>query len=211
MTQEEREQLTRFLQLLGQAQAGPKDPEADAMIRDALARQPDAGYLLVQRVLQLEIALRDATQAQGARSFVGDANAWGRAPAAQPPAPAGPVPMQASRLQAGAQPPLQPAPQPAGAPAASTWGSGLFGTVASTAAGVVAGSLLAQGIGSLFGGHHANAAAGKDAAAVPPGGGTLVDTDYGAGTRDRGDDYVAEVFDPGDSGDAGGDSGGDVG
>jgi hypothetical protein len=92
--------------------------------------------------------------------------------------------------------------QPAAASAPqSAWGSGLFGTVASTAAGVVAGSLLAQGIGSLFG-HHSNTAqaatpAGTpatDPSTVPPGGGTLVETDYGE-KADNDDGYVAGDFD----------------
>src|SRR5471032_2915535 len=136
MTFEERDQLSRFLQLLTQAQAGPKDPEAEALIRDAHVRQPDAQYLLVQRVLQLEHALTDATEKP---SFVGDANSWGRAPvvsrpASQPAPPPAPIPMQQV---------------PAAAPQPSAWGSGLMGTLAMTAGGVVAGSLLAQGIGSL--------------------------------------------------------------
>ena len=181
MTFEERDQLTRFLQLLTQAQAGAKDPEAQALIAGALARQPDAPYLLVQRVLQLEHALRDATQKP---SFVGDANAWGRAPVASQPALA-PAPVQMQQA---------PAQQP------SAWGSGLLGTVAMTAGGVVAGSLLAQGIGSLFG-HHSAAAA--DHTSIPPDGGTLVETDYGASNQDGGG-YVAEDFDTGgDSGDVG--------
>ena len=143
-------------------------------------------YLLVQRVLQLEHALKDAMRDAAQKpSFVGDANAWGRAPVASQPAPApAPVPMQQV---------------PAAAPQPSAWGSGLLGTVAMTAGGVVAGSLLAQGIGSLFGGHHNT----PDHAAIPPGGGTLVDTDYGASNQDDGG-YVADDFDTGgDSGDVG--------
>jgi uncharacterized protein len=182
MTYEERDQLIRFLQLLVEAQAGPKDPEAAALIREACIAQPDAQYLLVQRVLQLEHALKDATQKP---SFVGDANAWGRAPvASQPAPPPAPIPMQQV---------------PAAAPQPSAWGSGLLGTVAMTAGGVLAGSLLAQGIGSLFGGHHNT----PDHASIPPGGGTLVDTDYGASNQDDGG-YVADDFDTGgDSGDVG--------
>jgi len=37
-----REQLIRFLQQMTQAQAGQKDAEAEAFIRVAAARQPDA-------------------------------------------------------------------------------------------------------------------------------------------------------------------------
>ncbi|MGZ5232512.1 MAG: DUF2076 family protein, partial [Burkholderiales bacterium] len=63
MTIQERELLERFLQQMTAARAGQKDPEAEALIKEAVARQPDAPYLLVQRALQLEQALQ-ATQAQ---------------------------------------------------------------------------------------------------------------------------------------------------
>ena len=197
MTLQERDDLTRFLQLLVQAQSGPKDPDAQALIGEAVARQPDAAYLLVQRVLQLEHALKEATQPK--TSFVGDANAWGRAPVASQPSTAAPV-----------QVPMQQTPTavPAAAAApASRWGSGLMGTLAMTAGGVVAGSLLAQGIGSLFGSHHNNAANGaNDSSAIPPGGGALVETNYGGGSANEDADggYVADDFDGGgDSGDSG--------
>jgi hypothetical protein len=202
MTLEERSQLSRFLQLLTQANPGVKDAEAEALIADAVRRQPDAAYLLVQRVLQLEHALLEATTKKP--GFIGDPNAWGRAPAAPPAEPQAPYAQPQPQSLAGSRP-ASPLMQPA-APAAqrSAWGSGLMGTVASTAAGVVAGSLLAQGIGSLFG-HHgtAQASTATDSTAVPPGGGTLVETDYGDQAA-TGDDYVAGDFDTSaDSGDFG--------
>ena len=60
MTPQERELLTTFLQQMTQAQAGQKDAEAEAMIREATAKQPDAVYLLVQRAMGLEYALQAA-------------------------------------------------------------------------------------------------------------------------------------------------------
>jgi len=202
MTPEERDQLGRFLQLLEEAQAGPKDPAAQAMIARACARQPDAAYLLVQRVMQLEMAqqasqdeiarlTRVASEAQASAlppSFFGT-NAWGKKPAQ-----AG----SAASLPAAAAAASTPAAQPQAA--RSAWGSGLLGTVASTAVGVVAGSMLAQGIGSMF----ANRDAGRSPAATdaPPGGGTLVETDYGSRNSDADGGYVAEDFDAGDGGDA---------
>ncbi len=217
MTIDEREQLTRFLQMLEQAQAGPRDADADALIRQACARQPDAAYLLVQRVLQLEMA-QQAQQAEVARlakeleqtrtalppppSFLGGTNAWGRQPAA-------PASGAVSGLASG--PAFSPASNPAfnplapaaarplgGAqPQASSWGSGLMGTVASTAVGVVAGSMLYQGIGSLMGNRN------NDHAATPPGGGKLAETDYANSQPDGG--YAADDFDTGggDMGDVG--------
>src|SRR4029079_18035691 len=92
MTLQEKELLARFLEQLRGAQAGPKDLEAEGMIREAVARQPDAAYLLVQRAIQLEQLLAAAqAEAQKARtelenaqsgargtSFLNDNYAWGR-------------------------------------------------------------------------------------------------------------------------------------
>lgn len=177
MTPQERDLLGAFLQQLTLAQAGQKDAEADAQIRAACARQADAAYLLVQRAMGLEYALQNA-QAQtaklqleldqsraatqpAARGGFLDAsnNAWGRS------APAGTSPAPLAPAFSG-----RPAAQAAAAPA-SSWGSGMLGTVATTAAGVVAGSFLFQGIQGLMGNHSANAAAAPDparqAAAAP--------------------------------------------
>ena len=97
MTLQERELLTRFLQLLASARAGQKDAEAEALIREAVARQPDAGYLLVQRALQLEQLLQSSQEqirslqaeldqaragSSSTGSFLNDPNAWGSRPSA---------------------------------------------------------------------------------------------------------------------------------
>lgn len=147
MTLQEKELLARFLEQLSTAKAGQKDAEAAGLIRNACAKQPDAAYLLVQRTLQLEQLLQ-ASQAQvqkmqadqhragsgSSGGFLNDPNAWGSRPAtpasAQTPAAQGP----AAVLPAGK----------------SSWGSGLFGNIAATAAGVVAGSFLFQGIQGLM-------------------------------------------------------------
>jgi hypothetical protein len=170
MTLQEKELLTRFLQQLASAQAGQKDAEAETLIREGVARQPDAAYLLVQRALQLEQLLQ-ASQEQlnkvqgeleqtragsgstpSGRFLGGDPNAWGRASVQQAPAQ-----QQAPQAQQQplAQQPLQAQPAaPSGAAARAapggSWGSGLFGNIASTAAGVVAGSFLFQGIQGLM-------------------------------------------------------------
>lgn len=170
MNSQEREALILFLQQMSQAQAGQKDPEAQALIQAAMARQPDAGYLLVQRSMQFDILLQQAQarliemqaeidrlkkpvepKAEGS-SFLGDLHAWGRGSAATVAAAPG-VP---SATATGAAPVNQTlrasaAPAQAAQPAPSTWGSGLLGTVATTAAGVVAGSFLYHGIQNLMG------------------------------------------------------------
>ena len=133
-----------------QTRADPKDPVADALIREAVALQADAPYLLVQRAMGLGLAL-DAAQAriqqleaqcaeQAARllsaptaapatpSFLmSGAQAWGRGteavavPVSVPVASAAPV--QSRAAVSGA------------APQASAWGGGLMAQVATTAAG----------------------------------------------------------------------------
>lgn len=60
MTPHEQHVLDSFLQRLTAAHGVAKDPQADAAIRAALDRQPDAPYLLVQRTLLLEQALEKA-------------------------------------------------------------------------------------------------------------------------------------------------------
>ncbi len=193
MNSQERDALNAFLQQLTQAQVAQKDPDADALIAQAFVAQPHAGYLLVQRAMQLDYVLQQtqakvaALQAQidrdksGAQtSFLGDAHAWGRAA----------VPAQGVSgevYQAGSQPQqpqraaLPPTPiQAASAPAApvaaapTPWGSSMMGNVATTAAGVVAGSFLFQGIQNMmghnsaggFGGGFGNHAATNPAAPV---------------------------------------------
>lgn len=129
----EREQLTALLNRLTQVQLTSRDAEAERLIREALGRQPDAAYLLVQRVLLQERALQaahdDLRRLQAApaagTSFLGDTT-WG--------SPARPV--------------ASPPPVATGAGGAPGW----LGTVATTAAGVVAGSFLYQGIEHLLAG-----------------------------------------------------------
>lgn len=180
MTPKERELLANFLQQLEHSSAGVKDAEAQDMILQATARQPDAAYLLVQRAMGLDLALQ-AAQAQitklqadlsaakspapaTAGGFLDNPNAWGRQ--------ATPVGAQspASRplFGPGSQPPATAAAPAAQAPAApSAWGTGIMGTLATTAAGVVAGSLLYQGIQGLMG-HHSPGLAATSAAPSDP-------------------------------------------
>ncbi|VVD82523.1 hypothetical protein PAQ31011_01184 [Pandoraea aquatica] len=99
MNPQEMQTLQSFLTQLTQAQAGVKDEQAEALIADAVRRQPDAAYLLVQRALLLDHALVSAraqiatlqSQLQAAQasqggqnaqggahdSFLGGGNAWG--------------------------------------------------------------------------------------------------------------------------------------
>lgn len=162
MNTQEREQLTQFLQQLTQAQASQKDSEADTLIREASMRQPDAAYLLVQRAMLLDHALQDSqaqiahlqgeldkARAENRSGSFPNQYVWGSSSATQPhPAPQGSI--------YPAAPAPATAPNPAVAPAASAWGSGMLGNIATTAAGVVAGGFLFQGIEHLLGNHSSN-------------------------------------------------------
>lgn len=173
MNTSEREQLAQFLQQLTQAQAGVKDAEAQSLISRAMVQQPDAAYLLVQRALLQDGAIKVANEhiaalqeelnqlKAPARSSGGgflDAIGWGRAPAAPsaPVAPAAPPPyaapqasQQAALPAAGYYPPSAPA-APAAAPGFQA--PSFLTSMATTAAGVAAGAFLFQGIGHLMGG-----------------------------------------------------------
>jgi hypothetical protein len=152
---QEREQLSQFLQQLQGAQVGTKDAEAERLIQETCRQQADANYLLVQRSMLLGQALATA-QAEIARlqqalespqassnSFLGG-NAWGNTPVA---------PVVGQPRSTGLAP---AAPIPPAAVNPSSWGSGMLGTVATTAAGVVAGAFLFQGIEHLMGNHNSS-------------------------------------------------------
>lgn len=157
MNSEERRLLTDFLDQMKQTKGFQKDPDAESLIAAAVAQQPDAAYLLVQKALLQEQALNAAksqiAQLQGqleqARSrsaapprsgggFLGGSDPW----AAAAPAPARPAP---------AAPWVGAAPQ---APASGGGFGSFLGTAAATAAGIAGGAFLFQGLESLLGGHH---------------------------------------------------------
>jgi len=60
MTPQERDLITHLLERLRQAGGQGKDAEAEALIRQAVAAQPDAPYYLVQTVLIQDMALSQA-------------------------------------------------------------------------------------------------------------------------------------------------------
>jgi uncharacterized protein len=65
MNPQEYEVLRRLLAQLVQIRGVTKDPEAEALIQEAVAQQPDATYLLTERVLLLGAAL-DRARARAA-------------------------------------------------------------------------------------------------------------------------------------------------
>jgi hypothetical protein len=162
--------LHDFLSQLIQARGIQKDPEADALIQRAVAQQPDAPYLLVQRALLLEQALNNAKdriaglESQLQRSdrkddggrFL-DANTWGNSGRSQPAQPAQSYQRDVQQpYQAQPQYPPQYQPQYQSAPSSGFLRGGFGGTlgsIAATAAGVAAGGFLFQGLENMFG-HH---------------------------------------------------------
>jgi len=164
MTPQEMQALEGFLTQLMQARAGAKDPQADALIADAVARQPDAGYLLVQRAMMLDHALATAkaqiatlqsqlqmAQANGANRFLDPENAWGNSANRVAPSPVMPPPMAAPVAVPQAVQAPQPAPVQPSRPGFLSGGlGGALGGIATTAAGVAGGALLFQGIENMF-------------------------------------------------------------
>jgi len=183
MSPQETQMLQDFLNQLTQVRGIGKDAQADAMIAAAVAQQPDAAYLLVQRALLMDQALATskaqiaALQSQvqtlqsgatPARGFL-DGNSWGNTPAASVRSESAPAYTPAyapAYTSPPASAPAQMAPQYQAAPTASPgfFGGGMgsmLGTVAATAAGVAGGAFLYQGIEHLMNGGNSSLGAAR--------------------------------------------------
>jgi uncharacterized protein len=128
MEPQERDLLTTLLARLKNTANQPKDPEADALIRQAITEQPDAPYFLTQTVLIQDLSLHNAqNQIAELQKQLTDAQQQAARPAAtsflgglfgtRQPAPPSPG--------AGNVPPAGPwtrAPQVAASPPAQPWG-----------------------------------------------------------------------------------------
>lgn len=174
MNPHEAQVLQDFLNQLTLARGIAKDPQADMLIASAVAQQPDAAYLLVQRALLMDQALNAAktqiatlqSQLQAIqpapRGFFDSANTWGNSPVpvsrptAAPMATTTPTPYQ---------------PQMAAPAAASSFlggGAGnLLGTVAATAAGIAGGAFLFQGIEHMMGHNNGSGFLGQQSGMAP--------------------------------------------
>ena len=190
MTPQDTQLLQDFLNQLTRAQVATKDREAQTLIARAFGQQPDAAYLVVQRALLLEQALKQA-QAQIAQlqqqssSFVGT-RAWEPVPVAgSAPAPAYALPAQAASRSAET---------------GSPWGS-FLGNAAATAAGVAGGAFLFHGLENLFDHGGGFSAANGPAGTVE----NVTVNNYGS---DEGSaslaasDTADDAFDPVDAGDS---------
>ncbi|MBC3877410.1 DUF2076 domain-containing protein [Undibacterium sp. FT79W] len=182
MSPQEMQVLQNFLAQLVQVQGVAKDPQAASLISEAISKQPDASYLLVQRALLLEQALANANsqiaslqadlreqQALNATQnpttptqFLDPAASnWGNSASSRPlniPSNTG-TSVTGAPLAAYPATAAVPVSQPgaaATAPASSFFGNtggSMLGTVAATAASVAAGAFLFQGISHLMNGN----------------------------------------------------------
>jgi hypothetical protein len=190
MTPQEQGLVGELFDRLASLENNPRDPEAERVIADGLRRAPHAAYALVQtalvqdealkranaRIEELEAQFGGSEQEQHQGSFLdtmreavlGRREPRGSVPSVRSPEtqipPMAPPPMAPPPM---GQPPFGGAPgyfpqMPAG-PAFGSGGS-FLGTAASTAAGVVGGALLMDGIRSMFGAHHAGASGGTQSA-----------------------------------------------
>lgn len=164
MTPQETALVNELFDRLAALEAAPRDPAAERLIAEGLQRAPHALYALVQTALVQDEALKRADariaelQAQTGGAPASEARPAGfldsmRAAFAGS-APRGSVPsVHASAPAQGYQAPGGYPPQaPAGFTGTPGFGGGSFlGTAASAAAGVIGGSLLLDGIRSMFG------------------------------------------------------------
>jgi hypothetical protein len=159
MSPSDSQKLHDFLGQLVQARGIQKDPEADALIQRAVAQQPDAAYLLVQRALLMEQALDAAkfriamlesqldSQQRSGGGFL-DPNTWGNRHHVQ----AQPQHHQSQHMSwQHAFPSFSN--RSGGGFLRGGGGGGLLGSIAATAAGVAAGSFLFHGLDNLFHDH----------------------------------------------------------
>jgi len=144
MTPDERNMLNDLAERVSQMPATARDPEAEEIVRTKIGKRPDALYLMTQTVLIQNLALQRAQQQieelqkRVSQPQVGSGSSW----LGQP-----------SGSYSGGQQAQNSAPsqqQYAPAPATSFGGGGFLRGAAQTAAGVAAGTLAAEAIGSMF-------------------------------------------------------------
>ncbi len=147
MTPDERNLLNDLASRFSQTPAAPRDPEAEDIIRTKIGNRPDALYLMTQTVLIQNMALQRAQQqlqdlqSRSSQGPVSGGSSWLGGQQTSAPAPSS-QPQYAPPAQSYAAP-----------PAPISGGSSFLRGAAQTAAGVAAGTLAADAIGSMFS-HH---------------------------------------------------------
>jgi uncharacterized protein len=191
MSPQDAQLLQDFLDQLVQARGVAKDPQAEDMIKRAVAQQPDAAYLLVQRALLMQQALDNAqsqiaalqsqlrdSAPQGRHSFL-DPSTWGNSGGSRPSAASQ---AQAQQPYAGS---MQAQQAQSGGGFLRGAGGSMLGNIAATAAGVAGGAFLFQGLEHLLGAHAGNGFLGPQSALMSrPEETTIVNNYYGDENRD---------------------------
>ena len=164
MNTEESQLLREFLGQLTQVRGVTKDPEADRFIHEAASSQPDALYLLVQKALLQDQALRSAqSQIRTLQQQLDHANRQQTSASQSGFLSRDPWATTAPQSQyLPAVTPVSPGYAPMGVTGPSPFGS-FLGAAAATAAGVAGGAFLFHGIESLIG-HHGYGPGSSDAA-----------------------------------------------
>jgi len=214
MTPQERELVNALFDRLHSLESTPRDPEAERAIVEGASRAPHAIYALVQTVLVQDEALKranariqelegtDASDSpRDGGSFLDNMRGalWGREPGAR-----GSVPSVRTGAANEASAPPVYAPSPGGS---------FLGTAAAAAAGMIGGSLMLDGIRSMFG--HSHSYAGAYEPMTPAhspwdnGGAANSDLARQAGVDDigehrghEGDQHSAGLFDSADADDS---------
>ena len=215
MTPEERNMLNDLAGRVAQMPPAPRDAEAEDIIRTRIGSRPDALYLMTQTVLVQNLALQRAQQqiqdlqarsspslpAPGGSSWLGQSSPGYGSGGGQP------------------QPSAPPAQQAQYAAPASGFGGGssFLRGAAQTAAGVAAGTLAAEALGSMFSHHGSGLMGGGNEFIGGPGGGSdfiggpttpggeVINNYYGSPGGDssyQADDQANNVADLGPSDDA---------
>jgi hypothetical protein len=204
MNVQDREAIERLFSRMAEAEArtGPKDAEADAYIRQQIARQPGAPYMMAQTVVMQTYALE---QAQERIEALEHELAERDRTASQNGLFGGGVMREPSRRMSSVPAAGQPMGAPAGMPMppSQAGGGGFLAGAAQTALAVAGGMLLGNALGGLFGSSSAQAAppaaeAGNAAPAAQPAQAQPQPEDAAQSDDDEGGGFFDSIFGGGD-------------
>ncbi len=213
MTPQEQELVEDLFDRLAKLESLPRDPAAERLIAEGARSAPHALYALVQTALLQDEALKRANarieelqaelsggeepqQRQGGfldsmRDALGFGEPRGSVPSVRTGTAGGGGPPWRGDEPGAPYPQQMPPPGYAGGPAFGAGGS-FLGNAASTAAGVLGGALLLNGIRSMFGHQSAHAAPGLGnfgGGREAPWGGGAADSQL---ARDAGIDHIGD-------------------
>jgi uncharacterized protein len=188
MTPQERELIADLFDRLSTLEDKPRDADAERAIADGMSRAPHAVYALVQTVLVQDEALKRANariqELEGSGEappreggsfldsmrgalFGRDEAARGSVPSVRASNANEPPTSYGSAPYGPGGPGYGPGPYASGPYAPGFGGGSFLGNAAATAAGVIGGSLMLDGIRSMFG-HHSFAGAYEPAGGRSP-------------------------------------------